>query len=432
MPASHRAAARHYPVPVPVRALVSALLLGGLASASWAQTQVVKPPVARYWMDISTVRIAGMDEMPVLSEKAGIGATQGRRLDLAVATQRRPAGSQATQTIPAGMAMGSSLTLLPATPAKSTTPNTPAPQDDANADMPEKPRGRILLYWGCGEAVRSGQPKILDATNARPEDYAQFMRGRTARERGATAVPGNAVWPNAQHTQRVPATASLQGDHAIRGDGIPAGLQFTLGPAQDFLPPLDLSASDNRAQALTLRWTAQAQARAYFLNAMASSGDDMVVWSSAESPEPGWGLMDYLSPANLSQWLDDKTLLPASQTECAVPNGIFAKSDGAMVQGIAYGQELTLVYPPRPLNKKVAWAPDWSAQVRVKSTTMLPLEREPQASNTDPKRAKSPAIPSSAPEMPDDSTEQKGLLPVVPGLPGIPGFGEALKGLFGR
>jgi hypothetical protein len=432
MPASHRATARRYPALGPVPALVSALLLGGLASASLAQTQVVRPPVAQYWMDVSTLRIAGMDEMPTPGERASLGATPGRRLDVAVATQRKPAGTQATQTIPAGMAMGSSLVLLPAPPAKSTTPNPPTPQDDANAEMPDKPRGRILMYWGCGETVRSGQPRILDAANARPEDYAQFMRGRATRERGATAALGHAVWPNAQNTQRIPATASLQGDHAVRGDGIPAGLQFTLGPAQDFLPPLDLSASGTRAQATTLRWTAQAQARAYFLNAMGGSGDDMVVWSSAETPEPGWGLMDYLSPANLSQWLGDKTLLPASQTECAIPSGIFAKSDGAMVQGIAYGQELNLIHPQRPLNKKVAWTPDWSAQVRVKSITMLPLERDTQVSNTDRKRAKSPTNPSSGPEMPDDGTDQKGLLPVVPALPGIPGLGEALKGLFGR
>jgi hypothetical protein len=426
MPTRCRVATRHYPVLVPVPKLVSALLLGGLASTGWAQTQVVKPPVAQYWMDVSTVRIAGMDAMPTLSERAVIGATPGRRLDLAVTTQRKPAGTQAIQTIPAGMAMGSSLTLLPTPPA---TSKTAAPQGDANAELPDKPRGRILMYSGCSDAVRSGQPRILDATNARPEDYAQFMRGRAPRERGATAAPGHAVWPNAQDTQQVPATASLQGDHTVSGDGIPAGLKFTLGPAQDFLPPLDLNASGDRAQTLTLRWTAQAQARAYFLNAIGGNGDDMVVWSSAETPEPGWGLMDYLSPANLSQWLGDKTLLPANQTECAIPSGIFAKTDGAMVQGIAYGQELNLVHPPRPMNKKLAWTPDWSAQVRVKSITLLPLERDTSANR---KRAKPPATPGSGPEMPDDGTDQKGLLPVVPGLPGIPGLGDALKGLFGR
>jgi hypothetical protein len=399
-----------------------------LVSASWAQTQVVKPPVAQYVMDVSTLRIAGMDEMPTLSDRATLGATPGRRLDLAITTQRKPAGTQATQAIPAGLAMGSSLTLLPA-PAAPTNSSTAASHDDSSDVMPEKPRGRILMYWGCGEAVRSGQPKILDATNTRPEAYAQFMRGRATPERGAAMPTGRAVWPNAASNERIPANASLQGQHAVSGDGIPAGLQFTVGEAQDFLPPLDISASGNRAQAITLRWTAQAQARAYFFNAMGGSADDMVLWSSAESPEPGWGLMDYLSPTNLTRWLADKTLLPTSQTECAIPSGIFAKSQGAMVQGIAYGQELTLVEPPRPKNKKIAWAPDWSAQIRVKSITLLPLDNDAPTDKAGHKQAKAPKTPSSGPEMPDDGTDQKGLLPVVPGLPGM---GNVLKGLFGR
>ena len=422
MPTRCRATARPYPV----TGLVSALLLGGLASGSWAQTQVVKPPVSQYWMDVSTLRIAGMDEMPSLGGKATGGATPGRQLDLAITTQRKPAGTQATQAIPAGMAMGNSLTLLPPPAASS----NPIPlQDDHHDVLPEKPRGRILMYWGCGEAVRSGQPKVLDATNTRPEDYAQFMRGRATPERGATAHRGLAIWPNAASNGRIPANASLQGQHTVSGDGIPAGLQFTVGQAQDFLPPLDISASGGRTQAITLRWTAQTQARAYFFNAVGGSADDMVLWSSAESPEPGWGLMDYLSPTHLTRWLADKTLLPTSQTECAIPSGIFAKSESPMVQGIAYGQELTLVEPPRPQNKKIAWKPDWSAQIRVKSVTLLPLDNDTSASTAGRKQAKAPQAPGSAPEMPDDGTEQKGLLPVVPGLPGM---GNVLKGLFGR
>lgn len=427
MPASYRATAR----PCSVTRLVSALLLGGLASASWAQTQVVKPPVAQYQMDVSTLRIAGKDEMPTLSERAVVGVRPGRRLDLAITTQRRPAGTQAIQTIPAGLAMGNNLALLPA-PAAPANSGTAAPHDDSHALMPERPRGRILMYWGCGETVGNDQPKILDAANARPEEYAQFMRGRATADVGATSPTGRSVWPNAASNERVPANASLQGQHAVSGDGIPAGLQFAVGEAQDFLPPLDISASGARAQAITLRWTAQAQARAYFFNAVGGNGDDVVLWSSAESPEPGWGLMDYQSPENLSRWLADKTLLPANQTSCAIPSGIFAKSGGALVQGIAYGQELTLVEPPRPKNKKIAWTPDWSAQIRVKSITLLPLEADAPAGKADRKQAKAPKKSGSSPEMPDDGTDQKGLLPVVPGLPGIPGLGDALKGLFGR
>lgn len=429
MQARHRTA---YPT-----TLASALLLALGSSPAISQTQVVRPPVTQYWMDVATVRMADMDELPKLGALGGMaanmagikglgdasfGATKGmmpgRWLDIAVATQRKPAGTQATQTIPAGLGLGASLPLLPPEPVAATGS---APQGRSSEDgVPEQPKGRILLYWGCGDTVRAGQPKVLDLTNAKPEDYAQFMRGRATRERGATAAPGHALWPNPQSKQPVPKGASLQGDHKVTGEGIPASLQFSMGQVQDFMPPLALAATGGGASATTVAWPAQPQARAYFLNAMGGSDGEMVLWSSSETPEPGWGLMDYLSTPNLDLWLADKTLLPTSQTQCAIPAGIFAKSKGAMVQGIAYGQELNLVHPPRPADRRVAWAPEWSARVRVKSVATLPLEEV-----SSKRRAASAA---SAPTG-DEAPEQKSLLPVIPGLPDL---GGALKGLFGR
>jgi len=433
--------ARHRPA-YPTSPLASALLLALGSCPALAQTQVVRPPVAQYWMDVATVRMADMDELPNLGAVGGLaasmagvqslgeasfGATKGmvpgRWLDIAVATQRKPTGPLATQNIPAGLGLGTSLTLLPPEPAA----NTPATPQGRNSEdgVPEQPKGRILLYWGCGDTVRAGQPKVLDVANAKPEDYAQFMRGRATRERGATAAPGHALWPNPQYKQTIARGASLQGEHRVTGDGIPASLQFSIGQVQDFMPPLVLSAKGGGAQATTVAWSDQPQARGYFLNAMGGSnnkdGDsEMVLWSSSETPEPGWGLMDYLSTPNLDLWLADKTLLPTSQTQCAIPAGIFAKSKGAMVQGIAYGQELNLVHPPRPTDRKIAWAPEWTARVRVKSVATLPLE--------DASSKRRAAAAASAPSG-DEAPEQKSLLPVMPGLPGL---GGALKGLFGR
>ncbi|MDR7307888.1 hypothetical protein [Rhodoferax saidenbachensis] len=425
MPTSHR------------HSLLATTVLMALGSnASHAQTQVVKPPVAQYWMDVATVRMADMDELPNLGTMGGLaasmagvkgmgdnsfGATKGmmpgRWLDIAVTTQRKPAGTTATQTIPPGLNLGASLTLLPPEPVAS---KPAAPQGQGTEDnVPEQPKGRILLYWGCGDTVRAGQPKVLDLANTKPEDYAKFMLGRATRERGATAAPGNAIWPNPQNKQLVPKGASLVGDHKVAGDGIPASLQFGIGQVQDFMPPLTLAATGGGAAAASLAWPAQPQARAYFLNAMGGSDGEMVLWSSAETPEPGWGLMDYLSTPNLDKWLADKTLLPTSQTQCAIPAGIFAKSKGAMVRGIAYGQELNLVYPPRPTDKKVPWAPDWAARVRVKSVATLPLDAA----------ASGRAEPPAKPDVPDDSQSNKSLLPAVPGVPGL---GNVLKGLFGR
>ncbi|WP_294766240.1 hypothetical protein [uncultured Rhodoferax sp.] len=434
MPASHR-----------LSLLATATLVALAAPHAQAQTQVVKPPVAQYWMDVATMSMAGMDEMPAMGGLGGMaagmmgmkgmgensfGATKGmmpgRWLDIAVTTQRKPAGTQGTQAIPAGMTMGPSLTLLPPEPVTSKS-TVPQGRSETEESVPEQPKGRILLYWGCGETVRAGQPKVLDFSTAKPEDYAQFMRGRATRERGAVAAPGHAIWPNAQNKQMVPKGASLVGDHQVTGEGIPASLQFAIGQAQDFMPPLGLSTTGGGAAASQVRWPAQPNARAVFLSAMGGSdskdgGNEMVIWSSAETPEPGWGLMDYLSPANLDKWLADKTLLPGSQTQCAIPAGIFAKADGAMVRGIAYGQELNLAHPPRPTDKKIPWAPDWAARVRVKSVAMLPLD----GANGQRTPAAAPKAEAPNPEAPQ---ENKSLLPAVPGVPGL---GNVLKGLFGR
>ena len=38
-----------------------------------------------------------------------------------------------------------------------------------------------------------------------------------------------------------------------------------------------------------------------------------------------------------------------------------------MLRMIAYGTELNLAHPPRPTNPKLAWEPEWSLKVRVKS-----------------------------------------------------------------
>jgi len=412
--------ARFRIAPCTASILASSLLLALGSSAALSQTQVVKPPVAQYWMDVATVRLAGLDELPPSGDNS-FGATQrmapGRWLDIAVASQRKPAGTPATQTIPAGLGLGASLPLLPpvAVPVAGNTPQGRVNEDS----VPTQPKSRILLYWGCGDTVRAGQPKVLDLGNATAADYAQFMRGRAASERGAVEGPGHAVWPNAQSKQRVPKDSSLQGNHQVTGTGIPASLQFTIGQVQDFMPPLVLSAKGGGALATSVSWTDQPQARGFFLNAVGGNDAEMVLWSSAETPEPGWGLMDYLSSANLHKWLADKTLLPTGQSQCAIPAGIFANSQGAMLQGIAYGQELNLVYPPRPADRRVAWAPEWSARVRVKSQTMLPLE--------DNGGKRRPATAASAPAG-EDTPEQKSLLPIIPGLPNL---GGALKGLFG-
>lgn len=419
-------------------ALAAAALL--VCNVSLAQNQVVKPPVAQYWMDVATISMAGMDDMPDMGALGGLmggmtgmpgmggvsfGATRGmmpgRWLDLAIKTQRKPAGIEAVQAIPPGQAMGASLTLLP---VKAQT-DRPSQRGGSVDEVPERPKGRLLFYWGCSDSVRPGQPRILDFAKAGVEDYGKFMMGRATRDTGAQATPGHAIWPNEIHRQKVPPQASLTGQHAVSGDGLPASLQFAIGQQQDFMPKLALVSQGGGAAASQITWQRLPTAQAYFLNAMSGSDNagttEMVVWSSSEVPEPGWGLMDYASNANVDKWLKEKVLLPASKTDCTIPAGIFAKAEGAMLRGIAYGQELNLAHPPRPADKRVAWEPEWAAKIRVKALTMVMLGEEGGGASSG-----RPARSRAEEPAPTDSGSKPPL-----GIPGLPDVGKALKGLFG-
>lgn len=374
--------------PMPKRlALAACLALAGpaLAQSKGAASRI---PIANYWMDVATVHLAipGAEEaadMPVLGGLMGnmfggskMGVMPGKWLDLSLYTRQKPAGTLGTHAIPPRQNMGPSLPLEPV--AK---PKPGGTAQDTNPTDHEKPKGRLLLYWGCSATVRPGQPRILDMATAAPQDWARFFVGRYAPERGATSRPGHAIWPNEKDNQRVPKNASLQGEHTVSGEGVPPSLKFALGERQDFMERLALAAPGDPKAAINASWSAVPHARAYFLSALGGDGNDMVLWSSSDVPEAGLGLMDYLSNSQIDQWVKEKVLLPAATQQCAIPSGIFGNTGGAMLRGIAYGNELNLVHPPRPSDPKLlaAWNPEWSLRVRVKSTAMTMLGQEAPA-----------------------------------------------------
>jgi hypothetical protein len=353
--------------------------------------QVVKPPVAQLWIDVATATMPGMPEMPAMPSLGALmgrgggaegnnifgqtrGISPGRHVDIAFVTQRRPGGTEASQTVPTGTGLAPSLPLVPVR----VEPRSPAaPGMPGEPGETEPPKGRILFYWGCGETIRPGQPRVLDFSKGPSLEWANFMQGRAPRERGAIARPGHSIWPNDKDRRSLGRDASLTGEHTVSGDGVPADLRFMLSAAHDFMAPIALQQAGALADVLRLTWPSVPNARAYFLNAMSGSEQggttEMVVWSSAEVPDFGMGLMDYASPANVDQWLREKVLLAPGATQCAIPQGIFARAEGAMLRMIAYGPELNLAHPPRPADVRIAWEPDWAVRVRTKSTAMTML-----------------------------------------------------------
>jgi hypothetical protein len=161
----------------------------------------------------------------------------------------------------------------------------------------------------------------------------------------------------------VPGNASLVGEHAFSGQGVPEGFKFAVGAQQDLMPAVELKQSD-AGGATQLEWAALPTARAYFIAAMGAKGGsevEMVFWTSSEVPELGMGLIDYQTNPSVDRWLEP------SVTRCTVPKGIFGEGGGAMLRMIAYGSELNLAHPPRPTDPKIAWEPQWAVKLRVKS-----------------------------------------------------------------
>ena len=349
-----------------------------IAGTAFAQS---KPPVAQFWMDVATnsMSIPGMEDADTGAggmfggffggTKMG-GGSPGQWLDTALYTRNKRAGTEGAHAIPPGMRMGNSLPLIPVAGSQPV---------EGREDDTEKPKGKLMFYWGCGDKVRPGQPRTVDFSRASPDEWSRFMTGRFAPDRGAKAVAGRSVWPNERDRQRVPNGASLAGDHAVSGEGVPAGLRFALRDAYDFMPKIKMNISGDPKASVNVSWQSINAAEGYFLSAMGSKGEnEMIIWSSSEQPDPGWGLMDYLAPAQVKKLIGEKVVLAPSIQNCAIPSGIFGAAEGAMVRMIAYGPELNLAHRPRPANPKAPWEPEWTVRVRIKSTGMTVLGMDEQ------------------------------------------------------
>lgn len=374
----------------------------GLCLAAFAQ----KPAPVQYWMDVATVTVSGITNTAssqdaiatdALGQLTGNTNTQfggtkgmqpGRWLDVALAVptpSAKTTGAALTvlQSIPKGQNMGDSLQLSRASSASDSTLSNsrqtslalrgPDADDKSvelikNTEQSESiernlPK-KLLLYWGCGERVRAGQPRQLDMTTTSSNSPATGLKGRAIVEASPSPDSGVAIWPNSASRSVVPKEASLVGKHAFSGENIPANMQFDLKAKQDFMPALAINVNGIKGSATTLNWSRIATAQGYFLMATAKNNREIVVWTSSELPEPGWGLMDYASNESLAQWKRDKIVLSANQTSCSIPAGIFSQTGGAMLNGIAYGEETNL----KSRNAS------WNARIRVKSATMQPFD----------------------------------------------------------
>ncbi|MBV8465802.1 MAG: hypothetical protein JO218_07625 [Burkholderiales bacterium] len=379
---------------------MSALLI--LASlAAVAAEQPSEPPIAQVWIDLSTSsgNIPGIGAMSggLSSLFGGKGKAEGnhfgntrsmmgagRWMDVTLMTRNNPNLQKATQAVPDGSKLAPTLALVSpeGTPPVQTKPTRQEEQEPA--PEVQKPKGKMTLYWGCGSKVREGQPRVLDMATAGPADFQKFFESRRATTKGTHSTPGQPDWPNKDDSRMIPDDASLVGEHTFTGEGVPDGFKVNIDAAHDLMPAIELSNHDDETSTI-LDWKALEHARGYFIASMSSQGEgEMVVWTSSELPDFGFGLLDYQPNGAIDKWLKEKVLLAPTVTECAIPKEALGK--GTMVRMIAYGNELDVAYPPRPKNPKQVWKPEWEAKVRLKSVsmTMLGMPGRAQDSNSKP------------------------------------------------
>jgi hypothetical protein len=407
-------------------------------AAAIAQQQKVTPPVAVYWMSIDTTSglpMGGMagggpSAMDIGRMMLGGGMDDGpnRTMWLELGSQRAAAGTPAAaHDIPAGMKMGASLPLE--TPRQA---RRPEPREDGVPENFEKPRGRMLIFWGCGEQAGPGQPYVIDFARLAQGEMPQGLISRRVNVQRGPSVSRSRTygdWPNQRDSQRVPGDASLLGDHRIKGSYSP-DITFTLTDKHEFMEPVNLTQTKSGG-GIKMTWNGVANAHGYFASAMGGreGAEDVVFWSSSSSREFGDQLMTWLPPREVARLVKERVVLPASTTECVVPAQFVAAAPSAFVRFIAYGEEANFVHPPRPQDPKVEWKQEWAAKVRLKSTVSAMLGDQGMGGGSrsrGSRAAETDGAPSGG-----GTSQGSGQTAADPVQEGVKEGVKALKGLFG-
>ena len=299
---------------------------------------------------------------------AGSGAaTHALTLQLG-SSQAAQGPPDAAHLPPDGLGAGPSLPLV--------TPQVARPEpaeDSAPPQMTQRPKGRMLIYWGCGDHAAAA-PIVIDFSRIGPNMPAPnipFIAASPGRPPSPGRFATYGEWPNERGRTTVPPDGSLVGAHVVRGNYSPE-IHFSLGPDQDFLPPLNVTSMDpTPAGGTRVSWSPVTGATGYYawLFGAQDRGETVVVWTSGSVANMMGALTDYLPPSEVRRLIAQQVVMPPQTTQCIVPSEVVKASPFGMLSMIAYGDETDYADPPRPKAPKVVWNIRWTVKVRRKSTT---------------------------------------------------------------
>ncbi|MXO71288.1 hypothetical protein [Alteraurantiacibacter buctensis] len=358
---------------------VTALAAAATVALVPALSQNNSQTVARYTMDAGT--LSGMAAMTA-GGGGGLGGIMNmmrggdqvaHELVLRLGSSRSPTGNPAADHfMPQGAGLGASVPLVTPTPSPRGTPEPGTPGQQ------EMPRGRLLLFWGCGEHAPAGQPVIIDFSRlARGEVPAGlYASGLDLPDDWEVLVSNSTTygdWPNARESRSLTSSSSLLGAHRVAGNYSPE-ISFTL--AEDFMPALNPSGAAMPSGAVRLTWANLTKATGYYawaVGAGANGNDrDMVWWASSRTQAFGGPMASWISPSAAAQYVRAGTLMAPGTTECVIPAEVKQAGGEALMTSLyAYGPQQDFSYPERPRNAPASWRPEWIARVRFRSMAMV-------------------------------------------------------------
>jgi hypothetical protein len=353
----------------------AALLIAGTSALAaippLAQRAPTSGPIARYDMRAGTV--SGVGAMGA----GGVGSAMGmmfgggrnkvqKELYLRLGSSNGPTNGspKADHFMPSVAKLGKSVALA-----------TPREERGTVDQLPERPTGRILIYWGCAEHAPKGQPVVIDLSRLAQGQVPPGLWSTTVlRDWGPNLQNSRTFgrWP-AEDNKYVKSDSSLLGAHRIAGNYSPE-IAFNL--TRDFMPALTSQTAVQASGAALLSWNAIPEATGY--HAWLSGGKrgpneqmgDMVMWSSSSGRQFGGGLSDWISPDQAARLVRDKTLLAPAATSCMIPAEVRRDApDFRFGTLTAFGPQEDFAYPPRPADPKAAWNLEWTARVRHRSFT---------------------------------------------------------------
>jgi len=355
---------------------VSVATIAAMLAAVPGSAQKTTGPKERYEMDVAT-----MSGFAAMAGKGGLGGAMGMMFggdpSNKVAHQLLlRLGSNDAPTAPPPK--GDHFFEPQAKMGKSVPLTTWVGKEEPGTTPFERPKGRLLLYWGCGAKPGPGQPVVID--------FAKVAAGQVPPNLFSTAVPvirevsrANSRsfidWPNSKGGKQPGSGSSLIGAHRVASN-IGPDINFTL--AQDYMPGLQASTAIQPDGSVMIRWNQIQPATGYVawtIGGMGNGGKndlgDIVWWTSSASQQFGGGLWDWLPPATVAKLVTQKIVMPPSQTSCQIPAAVKQASGEMMLGNLnAFGPEANFSYPPKPAGNAV-WNIDWTAKARFRSHTML-------------------------------------------------------------